>query len=126
MELNYNKMAGIRFVAKVFVEDNQLKVVLGFWEHLGGFSGDLSFPLENIVSAKASEKLDLNSLGIRLGGTGLPGIAVLGHFRKKGTRIFCNWTKGQKVLTVELRNSMFERLELGCSDPGELVKQLVR
>ena len=118
-------MVGIRFVAKVFVEDNQLKVVLGFWEHLGGFSGDLSFPLENIVSAKASEKLDLNSLGIRLGGTGLPGIAVLGHFRKKGTRIFCNWIKGQKVLTVELLNSKFGRLELGCSDPEELVKQLV-
>lgn len=113
-------------MAKVFVDDKQLKVVLGFWEHLGGFSGDLSFPLENVVSAKASEKLVLNSLGIRLAGTGLPGIAVLGQFRKKGNRIYCNWTKGQKVLTVELRNSKFGRLELGCSDPGELVKQLVR
>ncbi len=119
-------MVGIRFVAKVFVEDTQLKVVLGFWERFGGFSGDLSFPLENIVSAKASEKLDLNSLGIRLGGTGLPGIAVLGHFRKKGTRIFCNWTKGQKVLTVELKNSKFARLELGCSDPEGLTKELLR
>jgi len=126
MELNYSKTDGIQFVAKVFVEYKELKVVLGFWEHLGGFSGDLSFPLESVVSAKASDELDLNSLGIRLGGTGLPGIAVLGHFRKKGTRIFCNWTKGQRVLTVELKNSKFDRLELGCSDPDELVKALVR
>jgi hypothetical protein len=101
MESNYSKTVGIRFVAKDFVEDKEFKVVVGFWEHLGGFSGDLSFPLESVVSAKASDSLNLNSLGIRLSGTGPRGIAVLGYFRKKCTRIFCNWTKGQRVLTVE-------------------------
>ena len=113
-------------MARVFVEDNQLKVVLDFWERVGGFSGDLSFALGNIVSAKAADRLDLSSLGIRLGGTGLPGLAVLGHFRKRGVRIFCNWTKGQKVLTIELRNSRFQRLELGCPNPEELILQLLK
>ncbi|NBQ98516.1 MAG: hypothetical protein EBU12_09955 [Microbacteriaceae bacterium] len=97
-----------------------------FWDSGSILAASLVIPLESVVSAKATDKLDLNSLGIRLGGTGLPGIAVLGHFRKKGTRIFCNWTKGQRVLTVELKNSKFDRLELGCSDPDELVKALVR
>jgi hypothetical protein len=117
-------MVGIRFVAEVFVQGNQLKVALSFWEHIGAFSGNLSFSLENLVSVKTTEKLDLNSLGLRVGGTGLPGIAVLGHFRKKGKRIFCNWTKGQKILCVELRNSKFDRLELGCTNPEALEEEL--
>jgi hypothetical protein len=111
-------------MAKVFVEDNQLKISLGFWEHVGGFSGDLSFHVNNIVSAHAADKLDLNSLGMRLGGTGLPGLAVLGHFRKRGVKIFCNWAKGQRVLSIELRNSKFQRLELGCMNPEELLLHL--
>ncbi len=111
-------------MAKVFVKDNQLKVLLGFWERVGGFSGDLSFPLVNIVSAQVADKLDLSSLGVRLGGTGLPGLAVLGHFRKRGVKIFCNWTRGQRVLRVELKNSKFQRLELGCMNPEELVLHL--
>jgi len=111
-------------VAEVFIQDNQLKVVLSFWEHIGAFSGNLSLSLENLISVKSSEKLDLTALGLRVGGTGLPGIAVLGHFRKKGKRIFCNWTKGQQVLSVELRNSKFDRLELGCTNPEELEKKL--
>ena len=111
-------------MAEISIQDNQLKVVLSFWEHIGAFSGNLSFSLGNLVSIKSSEKLDLTALGLRVGGTGLPGIAVLGHFRKKGKRIFCNWTKGQKVLSVELRNSKFDRLELGCTNPEELEKKL--
>lgn len=110
-------------MAKVQRAGADFKITFSFWERLGGLSGDLVFPLDSITSLSEANILDWRSLGFRIG-TGIPGFAVLGRFRKRGIRTYCNWTRGQQVLIIQLANQRYDRVLVGCEDPAALIELL--
>ncbi|MEY4532861.1 MAG: hypothetical protein RI926_630 [Actinomycetota bacterium] len=109
-------------MSTVLISDGKLKVLLSFWEKIGGLSGDISIPLGDVRGATADPTFIKNDLGIRAGGTGFPGLIAEGHFRKNGDRLFAMWRKGEQVVVIELQGQKWDRLVLGCEDAQALAQ----
>lgn len=54
-------------MSTVSISDGKLKVLLSFWEKIGGLSGDISIPLGDVRGATADPTFIKNDLGIRAG-----------------------------------------------------------
>jgi hypothetical protein len=117
-------MAGIRFVAKLTVANGALQIELGFWERLGSFSRNQSIRLSEIAEVSYMEKVSMSIFGYRVVGTGLPGVVVLGHFRKSKKRMMVYWVRGQQALILDLKTGPYKRMIIGCSDAKALAKEL--
>lgn len=117
-------MDGIRFVAKVFVVDGSLKIELGFWERLGSFSRNQSIKLEDISEFSHMEKVSMSIFGYRVIGTGLPGVIVMGHYRKAKKRMMVYWVRGQQALILDLKKGPYKRIIIGCADARSLAKEI--
>jgi hypothetical protein len=117
-------MAGIRFVAKLTVANGALQIELGFWERLGSFSRNQSIRLSEIAEVSYMEKVSMSIFGYRVIGTGLPGVVVLGHFRKSKKRMMVYWFRGQQALILDLKTGPYKRMIIGCSDAKALAKEL--
>ena len=111
-------------MAKVFIESKLLKVEFSFWERLGGFSSNKSFPIDQVLKCEGFEVLDPKFLGIRTLGTGFPFIVALGHFQKSGKKILVAWRRGQQVIRIELKGTKPKYLVVGCEDASKLEKEL--
>jgi hypothetical protein len=122
--LNFKPMAGIRFVAKLTVANGALQIELGFWERLGSFSRNQSIRLSEIAEVSYMEKVSMSIFGYRVVGTGLPGVVVLGHFRKSKKRMMVYWVRGQQALILDLKTGPYKRMIIGCSDAKALAKEL--
>lgn len=117
-------MAGIRFVAKVTVADGYLQLELGFWERLGSFSRNQRIQLEDIAEVSHMSRVSMSIFGYRVIGTGLPGVAVLGHFRKSKKRMMVYWVRGQQALILDMKRGPYQRIIIGCTDAKALAKEL--
>ena len=117
-------MAGIRFVAKLTVANGSLQIELGFWERLGSFSRNQSIRISDIAEVSYMEKVSMSIFGYRVIGTGLPGVVVLGHFRKSKKRMMVYWVRGQQALILDLKTGPYKRMIIGCSDAKALAKEL--
>jgi hypothetical protein len=111
-------------MAHISVTNDGLNITLNFWEKIGSLSSSLTFPWSQVTSASSSTSLSRDTLGIRTGGTGFPGFIALGHFRKKGVKIFAHWRHGEQVVVVELIHSRYDRLVLGSHDSQQLLSQI--
>ena len=111
-------------MANYSIENNELTIKLGFWKTLGALSGSFSVPLNCIVGTSVDETITWSNVGLRMGGTGIPGLIALGRFWKPKQWIFCDWSRGQRVAVIELTNFRYSRLVLGLDNPEELVKAL--
>jgi hypothetical protein len=75
-------------MAKVIVDGPDLVVRLSPLEKLGAFHGDVRVPLRAVLSVQAEPHPWQAVRGVRLAGTGIPGVAVLGTRYFKGGRDF--------------------------------------
>ena len=73
-----------------------------------------------------SERVDGFKLVVRnrVIGTGLPGVVVLGHFRKSKKRMMVYWVRGQQALILDLKTGPYKRMIIGCADAKALAKEL--
>jgi hypothetical protein len=124
MILNYKKMDGIPYVANLTVANGYLQIELGFWERLGSFSRNQRIQLEDIAEVSHMSKVSMSMFGYRVIGTGLPGVVVLGHFRKSKQRMMVYWVRGQQALILDMKRGPYQRLIIGCTDAKALAKGL--
>ena len=111
-------------MSNIQVRNNHIEVKLSFLKSLGALSGSFTVPLDCVVSATVVDKITYDTVGLRMGGTGIPGIIALGRFWKSKQWIFCDWKRGERALVIELKNFTYTRLVLGTNNPEELVKSL--
>lgn len=111
-------------MAKVTVDKNSLKISLTLFEKIRALSPSLHFDLKNVRGATDDSSFIKDGLGIRAPGTGFPGLIAQGTFYKKGDRVFALWHKGQQVVVVELQNSFYDRLAIGCNDAKQLANEI--
>ena len=111
-------------MAKVLIDNNSLKISLTLFEKIRALSPSLNFDLKNVRGATDDSSFIKDGLGLRAPGTGFPGLIAEGTFYKKGDRIFALWHKGQQVVVVELQNSFYDRLAIGCKDAKKLAKEI--
>ncbi len=111
-------------MAKVQINQNNLEIKLGLFEKIRALSSSLSYDLKNVRGATDDPTFIKDGLGIRAPGTGFPGLIAQGTFHKKGDRIFAFWHKGQDIVVIELQNSHYDRLAIGCKDAKKLAQEI--
>ncbi|MEY3934181.1 MAG: hypothetical protein RLZZ606_780 [Actinomycetota bacterium] len=108
-------------MARINIKDGNLQVSIGLLEKIQALQGSFTIPLANVRGATEDPTFISSGLGIRSPGTGLPGVIAKGTFRKRGEKTLTIWHKNQEIVVVELANSKWDRLVLGCSDAKALV-----
>lgn len=111
-------------MAKLTVNKESLQIALSFWERLGSLSRNSTIQRSDITSVEAVQKVTLDIFGFRIAGTGLPGLALLGHFRKSKKRMMVYWVRGQQALILDLKSGPYQRMIIGCADSEALAKEL--
>ena len=109
-------------MARLFVDGPDLVVGLSWLEKLGAVHGNVRVPLSAGRSAVAEPNPWDALRGVKLAGTGIPGVAVLGTRRFDGGKVFAAVRGGRPAVRVDLGDgSPFGRLVVSVDDPGGTV-----
>jgi hypothetical protein len=112
-------------MAKLIVDGPDLVVRLSPLEKLGAFHRDVRVPLRAVLSVQAEPHPWEAVRGVRLAGTGIPGVAVLGTRYFKGGRDFVALVARRPAIRVELSDEApYKQLLLSVRDPERTLAQL--
>lgn len=111
-------------MVNVNIKDGKLQVSIGPLETLQALQGSFSLPLANVRGATEDPTFISSGLGVRSPGTGLPGVIAKGTFRKRGEKTLSLWSRSQEIVVIELANSKWDRLIVGCPDAKALVNTI--
>ena len=117
-------MVGTRFLANLTISKTTLQLELGFWERLGSFSRNSEIQLSEITSVECVQEVKMSIFGYRMVGTGMPKVAVLGHYRKDKKKMMVYWVRGQQALILDLKSGPYQRMIIGCSDAKAKAQEL--
>ena len=101
------------------IDEKALHVGLSSGEKLAALHGSIDVSLSKITGAQVLGRKWWWGLGLRIPGTGLPGVIVAGTFVQKGDRALVSWTRGNQVLQVNLQDFGYTRLVLGVPNAEE-------
>jgi len=106
-------------MAKLIVDGPDLVVGLSWLEKLGAAGGNVRVPLRAIRSAEAEPHPWDTVRGVKLAGTGIPGVAYLGTRYSAEGRDFAAIVARRPAIRVELSGeSPFAQLLVSVRDPG--------
>ena len=111
-------------MAKVTINPANLRVELTPAERLWGLHGSLTVPGKQVVGAQALGKGWMSTLGLRLPGTGLPGLLIAGTYVRKGEKAYVSWKRGEQVLQVNLSGNKYSRIVVGVQDAEALAEEI--
>lgn len=103
-------------MARVSISNSKLHVSMSLFETVRALKGSFDIPLSKIRGATEDTNYIKSGLGIRSPGTGFPGLVAEGIFYKGGQRTLSLWRKGQEIVVVELEESKWDRVLVGCDD----------
>jgi hypothetical protein len=96
-------------VASLEIDGEELVLRLGLWERLGGLQrSDLRVPTAQIREARAVENAYGEVRGLRVPGTGVPGVLLLGTWRKRGRKDFVAVRGKGPGCVIELTDAPFD------------------
>jgi hypothetical protein len=98
-------------LAKVIERDGLITLKLSPLEKIGAFHGDISVPVEKMISkTEISNPWTSEHLrGMRAPGTGFPFLILLGTMRFKGGKDFCAIYKRTPAIIYEFAGAPFKR-----------------
>jgi len=102
-------------------QQTNLHVTLSRGEKLAALHGDLKIPLSSILGAEVLGPRWWMNLGLRVPGTGLPGLIIAGTYIWRKDRAFVCWKRGEQVLQINLTGQNFSRLVIGVENAEEWV-----
>jgi hypothetical protein len=113
---------------KIELSDDKLTLRLSPLEKLAALHGDVSVNGIAIRGAAVVDKKWWMNLGLRVPGTGLPGLVIAGTYLQKGDRAFVSWTRKAGLpleitladkMNPEARGTSYTRLIVGVENPQE-------
>ena len=109
-------------MARLIVDGPDLVVGLSWLEKLGAVHGNVRVPLRAVRSAVAEPNPWDALRGIKLAGTGIPGVIALGTRRFASGQDFAAVKGGGPAVRVDLsEESPFARLVVSVRDPDSTV-----
>lgn len=111
-------------MAKVTVTKSEMLVSIGTFESIQALQCSFSIPLDHVRGATEDPNYIKDGLGFRSPGTGFPGMIAKGTFRKIGEKTLSLWSRSQEIVVIELVNSKWDRLVLGCEDAKSLATKI--
>ena len=106
------------------INQERFEVKLTPLEKLASLRWKVSVPLSAIKGATVDAGAVPAQLGLRIPGTGFPGLIAAGTFLKQRDKQFVFWSVGDSVVVVELSGQKFRRLILGTKIPHELEQKI--
>lgn len=99
--------------------------VVGFHEILT-FVNKLIIPMDHVVDAYPNEEQMNCTPGLRLLGTGFPGLISAGTYWVKDDIIFCDVVNQDKSICVKLRDEHYRILVIEVEEPRQTIAFLTR
>ncbi|MFM1994537.1 MAG: hypothetical protein RLZZ610_54 [Actinomycetota bacterium] len=109
---------------KYEINKETLEVRLNPLEKLASLRWGVSVPLKAIKGATVDRGAVPHQLGLRIPGTGFPGLIAAGTFIKNFDKQFVFWAVGESVVVVELEGHKFQRLILGTKNAEQLEQRI--
>ena len=110
-------------MACLVVDGRNLVVRLSPMEKLGALHGSIRVPLDNITAVVASNAMWRELRGLRMPGTGLPGVIALGTWRYRGGKEFVAVYRSTGVV-VTLAGSEWKRLVVSSRVPHRICQEI--
>lgn len=111
----------------LLIQGQEVKYQLTFLESLGAFAKSPRARVSNLLSIKYFENPWTSVLrGIRLPGTGIPYVIMLGTMRYRGGKDFTVVYKRRPVWVLEFRDEEYERWVIPAEPNRSAVSELQR
>jgi hypothetical protein len=111
-------------MAKLLVNDDIVTVSLSAVEKAEALHGDVSVPRSAVASARVvPDGLD-EVHGLRMPGTGLPGVIMVGTWRDKEKVTFAVCHGRRPAVVLELTGQHYDRFVVTVENPGEVAAAL--
>ncbi len=111
-------------MAKLSITNDQIRISLSAFEALQALQTSFSVKLSQVRGATEDSDYIRGGLGLRSPGTGFPGVVAKGTFRMNGQKVLSLWSRGQEIVVIELSDSKWDRVLLGCYDAKSLASKI--
>jgi hypothetical protein len=102
-------------------EGGEVVLKLNDLEKLGAFHGDIRVPASAVRAVRVTRTPFRELRGLRMPGTGIPGVIALGTWRFGGGRDFAAVYRGGPAVVVELDRAPYARLIVSAHDAADVV-----
>jgi len=111
-------------MASLLVSDDMVTVSLSVAEKIEAVHGDVSVPRAAVLSARVVPDGMEEVHGLKMPGTGLPGVIMVGTWRDGQTVTFAVCHGRQPAVVVDLADQVYDRLVVTVEDPEAAVTAL--
>ena len=112
-------------MATIEATDDSLVVRLTRPERLMTLHGDIAVPRDSLRRAEVVNHPMSRVRGLRLPGTGFPGLVAMGTYRGQyGKEFYAIW-KGQHAVRLLLEGHEFAAIMVGMKEPERLVAEIM-
>ncbi|MBV9060242.1 MAG: hypothetical protein JO296_02735 [Pseudonocardiales bacterium] len=110
-------------MACLAVEGHDLVVRLNPVEKVGALHGSIRVPLTNVIAVEPSNAVWHELRGLRMPGTGFPGVIALGTWRYRGGKDFVAVYR-RTGLVIRLADSEWDRLVVSSRVPHRVCQEI--
>jgi hypothetical protein len=112
-------------VIDLAVVDDALRVRISGWDAVWSLCRGMTIPLASIRGIAVAPRAKVPATGLRLPGTGVPGVIRAGSYGTGATRDFWLVRRAGEVLVIELEpGEPYRRIVLELPDPHEVCLRL--
>jgi hypothetical protein len=111
-------------MAELQVNGDIVTVSLSAVEKAEAVHGNVSVPRAAVVSARIVPDGMDEVHGVRMPGTGLPGVIMVGTWRDQGTVTFAVCHGRRPAVVLELTGQRYDRIVVTVEDPEDVVANL--
>ena len=116
-------------MATVSVDQQNLRVELGPWDHFWAFSGSLTIPLAHVKGVVVADEGTWSRAWTKLIGTSAPGLKTAGTFFSKDGLVFCDYSSGKNCLEISVEHEFYSKLVIqldGSADPYAVREEITK
>jgi hypothetical protein len=111
-------------MAEVLIHEGVVTVSLSAIEKAEAIHGDVSVPRAAVASARVVPDGMEEVHGLRMPGTGLPGVTMVGTWRNQGKVTFALCHGRRPAVVLELTGQRYDRIVVTVENPGEIAASL--
>jgi hypothetical protein len=110
---------------RITIEGDALRVHLGLLDKLYCCRADVVVPVDEVEGVTVSSRRLVPATGLRLPGTGIPGIIRAGSYGTGSTRDFWNVRRADSLLVFQMKpGAAYRRLVLQVTEPSATADEL--
>ncbi|TAN15526.1 MAG: hypothetical protein EPN37_09435 [Chitinophagaceae bacterium] len=92
---------------------------------LWALKSEITIPAAHIINAHPNKENLHIKLGLKMLGTGIPGVMDAGSFIGKDGIIFCDITNDDKSIVIELQHEHYKKMIIDVEDPQYAIELLI-